>query len=96
MDDNLLIEQNSGFKRNDSTVNQLLKIVHQIYQDINNGKDTFLVFLDVSFDKVRHKGLLSHDVASGSYITLCNKICKPLVVYRFTGNVMTSITTLRT
>ena len=39
---------------------------------------------------------LSHDVASGSEITPCNKICKPLVVYRFSGNVMTSITTLRT
>ena len=34
--------------------------------------------------------------ASGSEITPCNKISKPLVVYRFTGNVMTSITTLRT
>ena len=40
--------------------------------------------------------LLSYDVASGSEITPCNKICKPLVVYRFSGNVMTSITTLRT
>ena len=40
--------------------------------------------------------LLSYDVASGSEITPCNKICKPLVVYRFTGNVITSITTLRT
>ena len=40
--------------------------------------------------------LLSHDIASGSDKTLCNKICKPLVVYRFTGNVMTSITTLHT
>ena len=40
--------------------------------------------------------ILSYDVASGSEITPCNKICKPLVVYRFTGNVMTSITTLRT
>ena len=39
---------------------------------------------------------LSYDVASGSEITPCNKICKPLVVYRFSGNVMTSITTLRT
>ena len=60
MDNHLLIEQNSGFKRKVSTVNQLLKIVHQIYQDINNGKDTCLVFLDVSkaFDKVWHKGLL--------------------------------------
>ena len=40
--------------------------------------------------------ILSYDVASGSKITSCNKICKPLVVYRFSGNVMTSITTLRT
>ena len=39
---------------------------------------------------------LSYDVASGSEITSCNKIDKALVVYRFTGNVMTSITTLRT
>ena len=41
------------------------------------------------------KANLSHDVASGSEITPCNKICKPLVVYRFSGNVMTSIATLR-
>ena len=40
--------------------------------------------------------ILSYDVASGSEITPCNKICKPLVVYRFSGNFMTSITTLRT
>ena len=39
---------------------------------------------------------LSYDVASGSEITPCNKIDKPLAVYRFTGNVTTSITTLRT
>ena len=39
---------------------------------------------------------LSYDVASESEIKTCNKIDKPLVVYRFTGNVMTSITTLRT
>ena len=39
---------------------------------------------------------LSYDVASGSEITPCNKICKPLAVYRFLGNVTTSITTLRT
>ena len=39
--------------------------------------------------------ILSYDVASGSEITPCIKIDKPLVVYRFTGNVMTSIITLR-
>ena len=40
--------------------------------------------------------VLAYDVASRSEITPCNKICKPLVVYRFTGNVITSITSLRT
>ena len=40
--------------------------------------------------------LLSYDVASGSEITTCNKNDKPLVVYRFTGNDMTSITRLPT
>ena len=39
---------------------------------------------------------LSYDVASGSDKTPCNKIDKRLVAYRFTGNVMTSITKLRT
>ena len=39
--------------------------------------------------------LLSHDVASESDITPCNKFDKPLVVYRVSGNVMTSIITLR-
>ena len=38
----------------------------------------------------------SYDIASGSEITPCNKINKPLVVYRFSGNVMTSIIMLRT
>ena len=58
-DNDLLTKQNSGFKKNDSTINQLLKIVHQIYQDINDGKDTCKVFLEVSkaFDKVWHEGL---------------------------------------
>ena len=39
---------------------------------------------------------LSYDIVSGGEITPCNKMDTPLVVYRFTGNVMTSITTLRT
>ena len=40
--------------------------------------------------------ILSYDIASGSEITPCNKIYKPLVVHRFSGNVMTSITMLST
>ena len=44
----------------------------------------------------RFTQVLSYDVAFGSEITPCNKIDIPLVVYRFTGNVMTSITMLHT
>ena len=36
---------------------------------------------------LRVKTFLLYDVASGNEITPCNKIHKPLVVYRFSGNV---------
>ena len=42
------------------------------------------------------KTTLSNDVADGSKITPCNKIDKPLVVYRVSGNVVTSIAPLCT
>ena len=42
-----------------------------------------------------YKPYLSYDLASGSEIMPCYKIDKPLVVSRFTGNAMTSITMLR-
>ena len=61
--------------------------------------DKFLLNVSHSRNKVfffQKEYLSYYDVASGSEITPCNKICKPLVVYRFSGNVMTSITTLRT
>ena len=53
--------------------------------------------IDIAFIAFVRKYMfnLSYDVASGSEIAPCNKICKPLVVYNFTGNVITSITTLR-
>ena len=35
--------------------------------------------------------VLSYDVDSGSEITPCNKIYNPLVVYRFSGNVIKSM-----
>ena len=48
------------------------------------------------FRTVGVKATLSNDVVSGTERTSCNKIDKPLVVYKFTGNIMTSITTLPT
>ena len=45
---------------------------------------------------VMAKNVYHNDVAYVNEITPCNKIDKPLVVYRFHGNFMTSIATLRT
>ena len=52
---------------------------------------------EVSSNNIRiNESALSYDVVSGSEIMPCNKIDKPLVFYRFSGNVMTSLTTLHT
>ena len=63
---NFLLEINflnlfqSGFRPGDSTVNQLIFIVHKIHEAFELGKEVRMVFLDISkaFDKVWHKGLL--------------------------------------
>jgi hypothetical protein len=56
----LLISENSGFNRNDSTVNQLIAITHNIYKSLDSGKDVCAIFLNVSkaIDKVWHEGLI--------------------------------------
>ena len=70
----------------------LLKVCpYSIFVQKFNIENMYLI----SISKVQYF-CLSYDVASGSEITSCNKIGKPLVVYRFTGNVMTSIPKLRT
>ena len=58
----LISERQSGFKKNDSTINQLLYICHEIMLsfDANPSKEVRAVFLDISkaFDKVWHEGLV--------------------------------------
>ena len=57
-----LSENQSGFRRNDSCISQLIAITHDIYKsfDANPSLETRGVFLDISkaFDKVWHDGLL--------------------------------------
>ena len=52
--------RNAGFKRNEGTINQLVYLTNTIYQNLNEGKDTAMVFLDASkaFDRIWHEGLL--------------------------------------
>ena len=57
---NLISDNQSGFKPGDSCVNQLLSITHEIYQSFDDNLEVRAVFLDISkaFDKVWHKGLI--------------------------------------
>ena len=50
----------SGFRPGDSTVMQLVYIVHRIHEALDRGNEVRAVFLDISkaFDKVWHEGLL--------------------------------------
>ena len=59
--ENELISQNqSGFKPGDSCISQLWCITDDIYQSLDDGLKTRAVFLDIliAFDKVWHEGLL--------------------------------------
>jgi len=53
--------RNYGYRKADSTTNQLLHITNKIYQNMDKGEDTCLVFLDQSkaFDRIWHAALIS-------------------------------------
>ena len=56
----LLTNHQSGFRPNDSTVNQLAFLYHSFCEALDKKKDLRIIFCDISkaFDKVWHKGLL--------------------------------------
>jgi len=60
IENNLISQNQSGFKQGDSCTNQLVSITHDIYKSLDQGYEVRGVFLDISkaFDKVWHKGLL--------------------------------------
>ena len=59
-ENNLLTWHNSGFKKCDSTINQLTYIVHELHQCLDNNEDACMVFLDASkaFDRIWPMGLI--------------------------------------
>ena len=60
--ENLLNINQSGFRANDSCINQLISITHEIYRAFNCSPSLEVrgIFLDLTkaFDKVWHQGLL--------------------------------------
>ena len=80
---NLITENQSGFRPNDSCTNQLLSIVHEIHTafDDKNCLEVRSVFLDLSraFDKVWHEGLifkLEQNGINGKLLFLPNNYLK--------------------
>ena len=57
----LLSPNQSGFRLEDSCINQLLSINHEILSALDMGLEVRGIFLDISkaFDKVWHDGLIS-------------------------------------
>ena len=56
----LLTWRNSGYKKLDSTINQMIYISHKIYEALAKGQEVCFVSLDASaaFDRVWHDGLI--------------------------------------
>ena len=56
----ILTPHNSGFKKNDSTINRLIHLTHLIHKGLDDEQKVAMVFLDISkaFDKIWHSGLL--------------------------------------
>ena len=59
-ENNILTKHQSGFRPNDSTVNQLAYMCHEFCKALDAKKDVRIVFCDISkaFDRVWHQGLL--------------------------------------
>ena len=60
MENGLLSEKNSGFKKKVGTVDQLISLTNKIYQGLDDGEEMAMIFLDLSkaYDRVWHTGLL--------------------------------------
>ena len=54
IENDLISQHQCGFKPGDSCINQLLSIIHKIYQSFDEDFDVRNLFLDISkaFDKV--------------------------------------------
>jgi hypothetical protein len=60
MENGLLSEKNSGFKKKVGTIDQLIGLTNKIYQGLDDGDEIAMIFLDLSkaYDRVWHTGLL--------------------------------------
>ena len=76
IENNLMTENQSGFKLGDSCINQLLAITHDIYKSLDDGFEVKGVFLDIfkAFNKVWYDGLIDKLKQNGILGKLLNII----------------------
>ena len=67
IENNLISENQWGFKPSDFYVNQLLAITHEIFSSFDNNYEVRGVFLDISkaFDKAWHEGIIHRHKRNG-------------------------------
>ena len=72
LENSVISDRQAAYLKGDSTVSQLLYIVHNIRHNWENRKITQGLFLDVSaaFDKVWHNGLLAklNQIGEGTFL----------------------------
>ena len=75
MENKIISTCQPGFKADDSCINQLLSITHEIYSSFDEGLEVRRVFLDIlkTFDDVWHDGIifkLTQNGISGNLLNL--------------------------
>ena len=90
---NLISENQSGFKPGDSCVNQLIAITHKIFSSFDDDYNVGGVFLDISkaFNKVWHEGIIhkrKHNEFSENLLNLLTDLLrygKQRLILKITG-----------
>ena len=66
-ENNILCNRQHGFRKKRSTLSAIVEFLHEVYNNLNENKDTYIVYLDLkkAFDTVSHDILLNKLNQSG-------------------------------
>jgi hypothetical protein len=94
---NILIEEQSGFRRNRRTADNLYYLTQKVAESFNRGKRALCIFFDIckAFDKVWHNGLIYKLAKANVPDYLINWIQNFLTNRKFCVNVNGEVSELR-